>query len=209
MWARMSTFSGRNSESSENGTGTDDRRHLRPQVERPAPADIEKSVTRQVERGTAYAQSRGRTVDPAHVYVDDAISSAEFVRRPGLAALVAALTPRSPFQVLLMAEQFRLGREQIETAYTLKRIIDADGRVASAAGPDGRILAGRRTQSTATRCRRGPTSVQLLQQIQAQSVSLRLGPPSRADHRKAAWILAIREMERAGVRWPETPASGF
>ncbi len=43
--------------------------------------DVEKSVTRQVERGTAYAQSKGWTVDPAHVYVDDAISGAEFVRR--------------------------------------------------------------------------------------------------------------------------------
>ena len=43
--------------------------------------DVEKSVTRQVGRGTAYAQSKSWTVDPAHVYVDDAISDAEFVRR--------------------------------------------------------------------------------------------------------------------------------
>jgi site-specific DNA recombinase len=91
--------------------------------------DADKSVSRQVEHATAFAQSKGWTVDPAHVYVDDAISGAEFVRRPGLAALVAALFPRPPFQVLVMAEQFRLGREQIETAYTLKRIIDAGVRV--------------------------------------------------------------------------------
>ena len=91
--------------------------------------DVEKSVTRQIDRGTAFAQGKGWRVAPEHVYVDDAISGAEFVRRPGLAALVAALTPRPPFQVLVMAEQYRLGREQIETAYTLKRIIDAGVRV--------------------------------------------------------------------------------
>jgi site-specific DNA recombinase len=87
--------------------------------------DVEKSVTRQVEHGTAYASRKGWTVDPAHVYVDDAISGAEFVRRPGLAALMAALSPRPPFQVLVMAEPYRLGREAIETNYTLKRILDA------------------------------------------------------------------------------------
>ena len=63
------------------------------------------------------------------VYQDDAISGAEFVRRPGLAALLNALNPRPPFQVLVMAEQSRLGRAQIETAYTIKRIIDAGVRV--------------------------------------------------------------------------------
>jgi len=37
--------------------------------------------------------------------------------------------PRPPFQVLVMADDSRLGREQIETAYVLKQIIDADVRV--------------------------------------------------------------------------------
>jgi DNA invertase Pin-like site-specific DNA recombinase len=39
--------------------------------------DIEKSVTRQVERATAYAMRKGWTVDPAHVYHDDGISGIE------------------------------------------------------------------------------------------------------------------------------------
>jgi site-specific DNA recombinase len=78
-----------------------------------------------VEHATAYAARKGWTVDPAHVYQDDGVSGAEFERRTGLTALLVALRPRPVFDVVLMAEPSRLGREQIETAYTLKRITDA------------------------------------------------------------------------------------
>src|SRR5262245_42547245 len=91
--------------------------------------DTEKSVTRQVEHATVYAARKGWTVDPAYVYTDDGISGAEFERRPGLTALLSALRPRARFDVVIMAEPSRLGREQIETAYTLKRITDAGVRV--------------------------------------------------------------------------------
>jgi site-specific DNA recombinase len=91
--------------------------------------DAEKSVTRQVENATAYAARKGWTVDPAHVYQDDGISGAEFVKRPGFLRLMTALKPRPPFQVLIMSEESRLGREQIETAYALKQLVDAGVRV--------------------------------------------------------------------------------
>jgi site-specific DNA recombinase len=65
-------------------------------------------------------------VDPAQVYVDDGVSGALFgASRPGLAGLLAALAPRPAFGVLIMSEESRLGREQIETAYVLKRTTDA------------------------------------------------------------------------------------
>jgi len=93
-------------------------------------ADEAKSVTRQIEHAEAYAARKGWTVAPEHVYSDDGISGAEFGdRRPGLARLLNALRPRPPFQVLVMSEESRLGREQIETAWTLKRILDAGVRV--------------------------------------------------------------------------------
>jgi DNA invertase Pin-like site-specific DNA recombinase len=58
--------------------------------------------------------------------MDDGISGALFgASRPGLARLLAALTPRAPFQALIMSEESRLGREAIETAWVLKRITDA------------------------------------------------------------------------------------
>ena len=64
-----------------------------------------------------------------HVYVDDGISGAEFVKRPGFLRLMNSLKPRPGFQALIMSEESRLGREQIETAYALKQIMDAGVRV--------------------------------------------------------------------------------
>ena len=42
---------------------------------------------------------------------------------------MAALKPRPPFQVLVMSEESRLGREAIETAYALKQLVTDGVRV--------------------------------------------------------------------------------
>src|SRR5215207_7070297 len=85
-------------------------------------ADEAKSVTRQIERARAYATRKGWTVADDHVYADDGISGAEFLKRPGFLRLMNCLKPRALFQVLIMSEESRLGREQIETAYALKQL---------------------------------------------------------------------------------------
>ncbi len=87
------------------------------------------SVTRQVEQATAYAAEHGWTVAEAHIYVDDKISGAEFERRPSLMRLLNALKPKPPFQVLLTYDRDRIGREQFETAYLLKKFDRAGVRV--------------------------------------------------------------------------------
>ena len=92
-------------------------------------ADEEKSVTRQVERARAYAEAKGWAVAEGHVYVDDGISGAEFEKRPGYVALMASLTTRPPFQVLILMDQSRLGRSTREISYALGRIMDAGVRV--------------------------------------------------------------------------------
>ena len=93
---------------------------LRSRVHRPgALADEAKSVTRQIDHATAYATRKGWTVPEACIFVDDGISGAEFANRPGFVRLMAALKPRPPFQVLIMSEESRLGREAIETAYAI------------------------------------------------------------------------------------------
>jgi site-specific DNA recombinase len=93
-------------------------------------ADEAKSVTRQIEHASAFAQRKGWTVAADHIYTDDGISGALFgAGRPGLARLLVALVPRPPFDVLVMSEESRLGREAIETGYTLKQITDAGVRV--------------------------------------------------------------------------------
>jgi DNA invertase Pin-like site-specific DNA recombinase len=92
-------------------------------------ADEAKSVTRQIEHARAYAIRKGWTVDDAQIYVDDGISGAEFLKRPGFLRMMNALKPRPPFQVLVMSEESRLGREAIETAYALKQLITSGVRV--------------------------------------------------------------------------------
>src|SRR5262245_38700184 len=94
--------------------------YARKSTEQNGVGDEEKSVTRQIEHAKAYAAQKGWTVSEDHVYVDDGISGAEFVKRPGFLRLMNALKPKPPFQVLIMSEESRLGREQIETAYVLK-----------------------------------------------------------------------------------------
>src|SRR5262245_43504639 len=92
-------------------------------------ADDQKSVARQSEHARAYAARKGWSVADEHVYVDDGISGAEFSNRPGFLRLMNALKPRPPFQVLIMSEESRLGREAIETAYALKQLVTAGVRV--------------------------------------------------------------------------------
>jgi site-specific DNA recombinase len=57
------------------------------------------------------------------------VSGAEFANRPGFVRLMNALKPRPPFQALIMSEESRLGREQIEVAYALKQLAQAGVRV--------------------------------------------------------------------------------
>src|SRR5438046_4323486 len=103
--------------------------YARKSTEQNGVADEAKSVTRQVEHARAYATRKGWTVAEEHVYADDGISGAEFVKRPGFLRLMNALKPRPPFQVLVMSAESRLGREQIETAYALKQLVTTGVRV--------------------------------------------------------------------------------
>ena len=92
-------------------------------------SETERSVARQIAHARAYATEKGWRVSDAHVYVDDGISGAEFAKRPGFLRLMNALKPTPPFQILVMSEESRLGRESIETAYALKQLVQAGVRV--------------------------------------------------------------------------------
>ena len=99
--------------------------YARKSTEQHGVSDEEKSVTRQIDHGKAYAAKKGWMVADEYIYSDDGLSGAEFVKRPGFLRLINALKPRPPFQVLIMSEEPRLGREAIETAYALKQLITA------------------------------------------------------------------------------------
>ena len=109
---------------------SDDLCHLRAQEHRPERfADEEKSVTRQIEHACAYAARKGWTVAEGTSTWTTASPGLSSPTRPGFLRLMNALKPRPPFEVLIMSEESRLGREQIETAYALKQIITAGVRV--------------------------------------------------------------------------------
>jgi DNA invertase Pin-like site-specific DNA recombinase len=94
-------------------------------------ADEEKSTTRQIAHAKAYALRKGWRVLDAYVYEGDGISGAEFgEHRPGLARLLNAVGSRAPFQIVIMSEESRLGREQWKVGYTLSQLADAGVGVA-------------------------------------------------------------------------------
>ena len=66
------------------------------------------------ECSASAAIKKGWTVAEEHIYSDDDISGAEFAKRPGFLRLMNALKPRPAFQVLIMSEESRLGRKQID-----------------------------------------------------------------------------------------------
>src|SRR5215475_11973088 len=87
-------------------------------------ADEATSVARQVEVAKAYAARHGWTV-PEHLVISDNISGAEFDRRPGFVRLLNLLKPKASFQILIVSELSRLGREQLETGYAVKQLSQA------------------------------------------------------------------------------------
>ena len=103
--------------------------YARKSTEQTGIADDQRSVARQIDHARQYAARKGWTVTDAYVYVDDGISGAEFANRPGFLRLMNALKPRAPFQVLIMSEESRLGREQLDVGYSLKQIMQAGVRV--------------------------------------------------------------------------------
>ncbi|MEP6889660.1 MAG: recombinase family protein [Nitrospirota bacterium] len=103
--------------------------YARKSTEQIGVSEEDKSVTRQIAHAKAYAAMKHWTISDTYVFVDDGISGAEFVKRPGFITLMNALKPKPPFDVLIMSEESRLGREQIKTAYALQQITDAGVQV--------------------------------------------------------------------------------
>ena len=54
-------------------------------------------------------------MDERYVFVDDAVSGAEWKHRPAFNALLAALDPKPPFDMLVVSELSRIGRDTVRT----------------------------------------------------------------------------------------------
>jgi hypothetical protein len=131
--------------------------YARKSTEQSGVADEARSVGRHVEHAKACAQLKNWRVDDRYVFVDDGMSGAEFPNRPGFVRLMTALKPKPPFDVLIMSEESRLGRGQIEVSYAVKQFrrgrhshlplshrLGADDRLADREGDAGAASDGRR-----------------------------------------------------------------
>src|SRR5215468_9881975 len=90
-----------------------------------------RSTQRQIDSATGYAKAKGWTVDPAYIFVDENTSGAEWTRRPGFNALLAALDPRPPFGVVIVSELSRIGRDTVRTPATIMQIEEAGVEIRS------------------------------------------------------------------------------
>jgi site-specific DNA recombinase len=84
-----------------------------------------RSTARQIDSATAYAAAKGWIVDPRYIFVDENTSGAEWKHRPGFNALLAALEPRPPFDVVIVSELSRIGRASARTLYAITQIEEA------------------------------------------------------------------------------------
>jgi site-specific DNA recombinase len=97
------------------------------------------SVTRQVAHGREAAARLGAVVVEEYVCVDDGISGAEFTNRPGLIRLLEGAR-QSAFDLVVISEPSRLGRDRLRTELVLQDLREADVRVfAYLAGEEVRL----------------------------------------------------------------------
>lgn len=88
--------------------------------------EANKSVTRQIEHAKAYAKQKGWVVSDDHVYVDDGISGAEYIKRRGLQRMLSDL---KEFDVIVASENSRIGRDQYGNSYVFKELKENDVRL--------------------------------------------------------------------------------
>ena len=83
------------------------------------------NASRQINDATAYATQQGWAVAEEHIYVDPRASGVQYDTGPGLVRLLNVVNSLPPFQVLLITDASRLGRDPIKTADVLEQIGEA------------------------------------------------------------------------------------
>ncbi len=88
--------------------------------------DQELSTKVQAKQAEAYIESKGWTLAEGHIYIDDAVSRAEFVKRDGLIRL---LNNASEFDAVMIRDESRLGGEMIRTMAYLQDLLESGVRI--------------------------------------------------------------------------------
>jgi DNA invertase Pin-like site-specific DNA recombinase len=85
----------------------------------------EASLDVQLEEARRYIERKGWSVSDEHVFLEDAVSRAEFKKRPALLAMLNA-AERGEFDVVVVRDETRLGGDVIRTGLLIQDILDAD-----------------------------------------------------------------------------------
>src|SRR5687768_4446198 len=86
------------------------------------------SLDVQEDEARRYVASKGWTLADGHTYRDDAVSRAEFKKRPGLIALLNALKSRA-FDAVILRDDSRLGGDMHRTGLVVQDIVEAGVRI--------------------------------------------------------------------------------
>src|SRR5689334_35837 len=77
----------------------------------------------QIAEASRYIESKGWTLAAEHVYRDDAVSRAEFKKRPGLIAMLNA-AESGAFDAIVIRDESRLGGDMHRVGLVLQDLIE-------------------------------------------------------------------------------------
>lgn len=86
------------------------------------------SLEVQLENARRFVEAHGGTLDAKNVFTDDAISRAEFKKRPGLLALLNAAR-RGDFDAVVTRDETRLGGDTFRTGLVVQDLLAAEVRL--------------------------------------------------------------------------------
>ncbi len=84
----------------------------------------ESSLEVQVEQARRWIEAKGWTVSPAHVYQENAVSRAEFKKRPKLLNLINA-SENHEFEVVVARDESRIGGDIHRTGLIISNLLDS------------------------------------------------------------------------------------
>ena len=82
------------------------------------------SLDVQVEEAKRFIQSKGWLLEPEHVYLEDAVSRAEFKKRPAMLAMLNAASAKQ-VDVVVTRDETRIGGDMIRTGLVVQDLLDS------------------------------------------------------------------------------------
>ena len=86
------------------------------------------SLDVQREEGARFVEAEGGTIAPDDVFIDDAVSRAEFKKRPGLIALLNA-AKAGQFDAVVVRDESRLGGDTFRSGLVIQDILESGVRL--------------------------------------------------------------------------------